>query len=390
MVATVQGSRPGKTAPKLFQDFLIFDPKCGHPNVLVDLPPPQGEGPQLAPRLEACRHDYTLKSDQSVLPPLDLRTDGNTAYRVAVVCKKCRIHADVQVDSSPARAPCPTNDHQLHHYQYQESRHTTSAERIQYVWQCSIDECQTILSITYRIPRITDADIAVLTTPDLLKRRYEALLQEDPDRKDVKQALPLQPLSRVRTYVRDSLSGKHTKLPAHNKRFQEACGVHGQDCRGLLERLGFEYAVGQLTSCRLWIDPDVHLQDAGDEGHVWLLPQPGEVPDRLEAKATTLRELLEDVERELGVIMAKMAAETGWDNPSLEPPMASADMDIQRTLGATGCESICCCACVCFTRLTELLQINDKPLDVAQARQTLTLRTLFASTSLPSSHYSTH
>lgn len=243
MVATVQGSGPGKTAPKLFQDFLFFDPKKGVPNVLIEFPLPQGEGPQLAPRLESCKHDYTTKPEQSALPPLDLRADGNKIHRAAVVCKKCRIHADVHVDSSRAQESCSTNENRLHHYQYQRARQLITTERIEYAWQCSVFECQTTLSIVYRVPRITDSDIALLTTPNLLKRRYEALLQDDPERKDVKEAQPLQPLNRIRTYVRDSLSGKHSILRAHNKRFQEACGVQGQDCRDLLERLGFQYAV---------------------------------------------------------------------------------------------------------------------------------------------------
>jgi ubiquitin carboxyl-terminal hydrolase 25 len=245
MVASDPGSRPGKTAPKLFQDFLIFDPIFGVPNVLKDFTPPQGEGPQLAARLEGCKHEYSVKPEQSLLPPLDLRDHGRSVFRAAVLCKRCRIHSSVQVDTSRGPKPCPTSDHQLHHFQFLDQE--TSAERIIYTWQCSVEECQARLAIDYRKPRINDADIALLTNPALLKRRYEDLLREDPERKDVREATPLQPLNRIRTYVRDSLSGKHAMLKAHNKRFQEACGIQGLDCREFLQKLGFQYVVGHAV-----------------------------------------------------------------------------------------------------------------------------------------------
>lgn len=67
------------------------------------------------------------------------------------------------------------------------------------------------------------------------------------------------------------------------------------------------------------------------------MPHPDEVPNRLQAYGSTHREFLEDVDCELSAIMAKMAAETGMINPNAQNPMASADMDIQRTLAATSC-----------------------------------------------------
>lgn len=243
MEQPARGEGPGKTAPKLVQDFLAFDPKKGNPNILLDFPPPQGEGQQLAPHFASCKHDYTPKSAQSVPPPLDLRPDGNTVYKVAVLCKRCRIHADVHIDYTQASQPCPANENPLHHFQQMTSLHVKQQGRISYAWQCSVHACQALLLFSYRVPRITDADISLLTTPDKLKRRYEALLEVDPDRQEVKEATPLQPLARLQRYVQDSVSGKRDKLPAHNKRFQEACGVQGMDCRELLERLGFKYAV---------------------------------------------------------------------------------------------------------------------------------------------------
>jgi hypothetical protein len=106
------------------------------------------------------------------------------------------------------------------------------------------------------------------------------------------------------------------------------------------------------------------------------MPHPPQVPDRLAATGATLREVLEDADRELGAIMAKKAGETGYENPSLDPPMPSANLDVERTLGATGCKSFCYYPSVCVTQLTRMLQTNGKRWVVARSRQTLTFRTL--------------
>jgi hypothetical protein len=59
-------------------------------------------------------------------------------------------------------------------------------------------------------------------------------------------------LTRLRKYIRDALNTEHDKrvFPANNKRFMEAYGVHGQDCRDLLERLGFEFDVSFMVFVR--------------------------------------------------------------------------------------------------------------------------------------------
>jgi ubiquitin carboxyl-terminal hydrolase 25 len=95
--------------------------------------------------------------------------------------------------------------------------------------------------------------LTLLTTPELLKSRYEALFQEDPNREGIRLATPIDPLHRLQKYVRDSLNIQHNRrqFPANNKRFQEAFGLEGQDCADLLRRLGFKYAVSsmQLGRC---------------------------------------------------------------------------------------------------------------------------------------------
>ena len=84
-----------------------------------------------------------------------------------------------------------------------------------------------------------------MTSTDQLKQRFDDVVEEDPEREGIKQATPTDALNRLRKYIKDGLKPEHErrKFPANNKRFMEAFGVHGQDCRGLLERLGFLYGV---------------------------------------------------------------------------------------------------------------------------------------------------
>jgi ubiquitin carboxyl-terminal hydrolase 25/28 len=187
------------------------------------------------------------KTSQSVPPPLDLRPppDGTPIYKLAVVCKKCRIHAIIFLDSSDASNPCPTSEHPLHHFQRAKRYDITTTDRIQYAWQCSVADCRTSLFIIYRKSRLDEDDIQLLSNPELLKRRYNALVQDDPERDGIKLATPMDALSRLRRYIKDSLVPEHAKrqIPANNKRFQEAYGMNGEDCAELLKNLGFEYAV---------------------------------------------------------------------------------------------------------------------------------------------------
>lgn len=258
---------PGKTAPKLLSDFLNFDPLVTtKTNLLKHHAPPQGDGPQPAPTIGermsswysacglltcdarisgSCKHEYTTKFKQSILPPLDLRPDDRAFYKLAVVCKKCRIHADLHISYSSSINPCPASDHPVHHFQLDAEHETHSSDRIRYCWRCSIAECHAILFVLYRPPRLSEADLALLSDPQLLAARYDALLREEPHREGIKLTSQMEALQRLRRYIKDSLDPKHTKrqFPSHNKRFQEAFGINGQECGDLLRRFGFTYKV---------------------------------------------------------------------------------------------------------------------------------------------------
>jgi hypothetical protein len=240
------GVGPGKTAPKLCYDFLIFDPiKSGNPNTLAKLPPPQGEGQAWKRSPDACTHRYILKESQSVPPPIDLREDGGAKHKVAVICRLCRIHADIYIDTTQSSRTCPTNAHPSHHFQL--VHQDGDATHVEYGWQCSIEECGARLRVIYRLQRLQQHEIDNLTSPRLLKQRYDALMHENPGREGVEEATPMKALARLLRYTQDSLGAEQKTLPADNKRFQEAFGLRGGDFLQLFHRLGFKCEVSAWT-----------------------------------------------------------------------------------------------------------------------------------------------
>jgi ubiquitin carboxyl-terminal hydrolase 25/28 len=241
---------PGKTAPKLVHDFLLFDPIKCDPNAsyLTNFTPPFGEGRQLAPPVGSCQHEYATKHSQSVPPPLDLRPDCGTRYKLAVCCKKCRIHADLYITYEFAVDPCPNTQELSHHFLRREDVDTTGSERIQYGWQCSAESCRAQVRISYRTQRLLPEERVALTDTERLKRAYEAMMKDAPSREGLRQATPVEVLVRLRHYVKDSLNLERSKssLSADNKRFGEAFGVRGRDFNTLLTRLGFSLVVGRI------------------------------------------------------------------------------------------------------------------------------------------------
>jgi ubiquitin carboxyl-terminal hydrolase 25 len=111
-----------------------------------------------------------------------------------------------------------------------------------YSWQCSAPQCQAQLEIIYHIPQLTKHDENLLTDTEKLRRRFEAVEAQEPARDGIRQATPIEALSRLRRYILDSLNPTHTRraFPANNKRFMEAFGLYGDECAELLHRLGFQ------------------------------------------------------------------------------------------------------------------------------------------------------
>lgn len=337
-MATIHISGPGKTAPKLLADFLQLDPqKNGVGNILASHPPPVGDGAPPTPHRDACKHEYAVKTNQSVTPPLDARPTASSHYKLAVVCKRCRLHADIRINYQQATDACPTSESQLHHFQRAEGLDDTGSAHIRYGWQCTSSTCQALLTITFKLPKLGAQERILLTDTSKLRSRYDDVVRDDPEREGIRLATPVEPLTRLRKYIKDALNPDHDKrvFPGNNKRFMEAFGLYGQDCRQLLENLGFRYSVRLLMGvCKKNVEADKTQEDELS----WTLPNPPVIPDRLQSRGDSQRELLEDVEMELLALASRTAAEMNVVNPAAGEGWPTAQRDLERMLSTQGCK----------------------------------------------------
>lgn len=318
-------STAGKTAPKLIDDFLRFDPQnIGSGNYLTAHPAPAGEGKLGVPPANACRHEYLLKAVQSVLPPVDSRPHAGTQYKTALLCSKCLIHADVHISYPHLHAtnPCPSVGSPLHHLQYCKDREVVSTQRISYGWRCSIEDCHAEVTISYRRTRISEDNRELLAGADRLQQRYTEASQAEPDR-NVKLTTPTAAMNILHRYLKDALDPtvEKRRLMANNKLFIATFGRHGRDCKKLLTDMGF-----------------VYYPATDEEEAQWALPNPPLVADRLHADGTSNREMLEDIESEAITWSAKLAFASGELNPTVAARgLPSANSEVQRVLGAQNC-----------------------------------------------------
>ncbi|GAB7356362.1 hypothetical protein MBLNU459_g7149t2 [Dothideomycetes sp. NU459] len=326
---SAQASQPGKTAPKLLQDLLLYDPlhTVAHQNVLTN-PAPIFDGVPPPPRVAkgSCRHDYITKLPQSLLPDLDQRAGLDTVWIVAAVCKKCRLHVLVTTDyRSAGDLPCPSAQFPLHHFRFASVRHgsSTGDAVVQNTFTCSAPACQAVLTVGYDSPLVTESDLKLLTDESALERRYKDMLQKDPDRKGVCLASPTDALHRLKRYIDDSRNPSLSRkcFPARNKKFGEA---FGDECDALLKKLGFRY-----------------VQDEGDDlGPKWYLPKP-EAPDTAQPDPSHVeqhRTALENYSIELQILIDQFCLKNGSTNPSARDAWRESRKDIERVVGAQGYE----------------------------------------------------
>ncbi|KAI9703979.1 MAG: ubiquitin-specific protease ubp2 [Bogoriella megaspora] len=291
----MRGSGPGKSAPRLLEDLLLYDPRYGHSgtNLLAD-PSPVYDPNAWKPHLpkNSCRHQYTVNLLQSVIPYLDSRPDEDTKWRVASICQNCRCHLTATIDFEATTNPCPNEQHPVHFFVLTSriesevpwlSETVASKDReCQYTFQCTARGCSAVLKITLAPPRLSSEAVNRIAGPRQLRARYEAAVASDRSRgfEEVNGALAL---NRLRTYLRDGLDTKsnRTQFPKKNKAFMT---TFGEDCDDILMSLGFTD------------------EDDSEEGPIWRLPRPP--PKSSSYEQDTTRALLEDVMEELGALIS--------------------------------------------------------------------------------------
>ena len=266
----------GKTAPRLLEDLLKFNPKiegrdgC---NTLTDLFPIDDSDEIFNTGLheEGCQHNYVLKFEQCFIPPIDTRADSTTAWKIAAICLLCRYHVDLIIDFRGKESylnACPNNDYPLHHFVFEQSTSDASGESEQrdiiepqpssshFQFHCTAEQCQAALLIEVHPPRLRNDQLRKLTDPNLLEARKEAAVQADPARFDEFQtAKPVEVLEVLYAYLRDSLDltrpASRRRIPVRNRLFMLS---FGSDCDKILQDLGFRYGVRMHFTLNVVVD----------------------------------------------------------------------------------------------------------------------------------------
>ncbi|KAF1843760.1 ubiquitin C-terminal hydrolase-like protein [Cucurbitaria berberidis CBS 394.84] len=323
---------PGKTAPRLLQDLLTYDPryeeKAGS-NSLTSAPPqhnPNGEKVRAVP-FRNCRHALHTKNEQSQLPVAGEAPDHSTKYKVASYCSQCRWHIDVVLDfcdDGSKNRPCKQGDMEyfLHHFLFESEDNTSDNVGLSaqyrprtYQFRCSAPSCPVLVRISFKPPRLSEQDIETLTDGAQLRRRWEAAKQIAGERVSPNMARRVDAPDFLYTYLQDSLNpvkGK-TRIPLLNRKFLT---TFGKDCDSILKRLGFT--------------KELEREDDGTMAEAWYLPRLDESENSLESP---LRNVIEDARYELNtVILAFDESErTGCRHQALYPTPSRGN--IERILG---------------------------------------------------------
>ena len=325
---------PGKTAPRLLEDLLSYDPRTAsrETNVLADPAPILEDVQQYVPRVpkNSCRHSYAINHLQSVIPLLDDRPTHNSKCQIASVCQNCRCHLTVTISfgrSSWNASPCPIPERPLHFFVLKSRRETQDpwvAEDLnfrdrerEYCFECTAPNCRAALRISLSPPRLTSGQISLLTDPHRLRSRYDAATAADPSRtfEEPNSALVLH---RLRTYLRDGLdtTSPRSQFPKKNRAFMV---TFGEDCDKFLRLLGFSDAVDT------------------EEDPGWRIPRPPPKSDTFDQ--TSHRAFLEDVMEELAMLILNKPTSEKQSIKSFMYQPVSARRELERALGMLDCES---------------------------------------------------
>jgi ubiquitin carboxyl-terminal hydrolase 25/28 len=251
----------GKTAPTFVEDLALHDPLH---------PPPSGFNLLTEPCLglvftaqlghllhpETCRHAFSTKDRQSLLPALDERPGPNSVYKVSAVCKYCRLHVQVKVDYTVRweDKPCPNEDNPVHHlvpapWQEQLARNKWSSKNPQSpdiinVFECSSKTCSAAVTVQVAPPILSPNAIHTLVDKNLLKGRTdEAFRTRAGQVEGMKYPTPMDVLLDLRQYLRNAQRKENRPISVENKRFMVRFGPEGAACRDVLESLKFTYKV---------------------------------------------------------------------------------------------------------------------------------------------------
>jgi ubiquitin carboxyl-terminal hydrolase 25 len=260
LLTILTDSDVGKLAPTLIEDLHLYDPRrplANGLNVLRDTPLFYSGYNNVAALLpeDSCRHAWCSKDKQCDLPALDAQPSPDSIYKLAGVCRNCRMHIELEVDYTTRweSDPCPNSSHPLHHFVHSpwRVRNENFLGNVEpnfetYAFECSSVSCSATVFVRHRPPVLSDEYVRLLTDRALLNQRAEEVIESEPARfEGHKKPTPVDVLSDLRSYLKNSVDQQETRpIKADNKRFSLRFGLDGQACKDMLSFLGFKHEVG--------------------------------------------------------------------------------------------------------------------------------------------------
>lgn len=249
---------PGKSALQLAEAISLYDPTnppiTGR-NLLSQVPPVNTADRNVLLEFvseDACRHNYVTKVDQTSFDEAE-PLHGAGVVKVHAICSKCRWHLQLVVTntSGPGKSNAKAPDHP-HVFVYKSGHQCTPwtdgetmetgqiAETFHY--ECIAESCQTFVSLRLMSPILNSKFTALLTDPELIRRRAMTAFASQPQRLEgMAFPSPITVLDNLRLYLNNALRFPDRSKPITqgNKRFMVSFGIGAEPCRELLEFLGF-------------------------------------------------------------------------------------------------------------------------------------------------------
>lgn len=328
----------GKTAPRLLQDLLTYDPRredrAGR-NLLASAPPEHTSSRNGVPAVPRgnCRHALVRKDEQSLLPVAG--ENDTPIYKVASYCPQCRWHIDVIVNhkdrgSMGQRCGRQNAAYPLHHFVYDgantEESNGLGSQRTprSFNFRCTADACSTAVQIDLKPPRFTENDQDLLMNKAQLRRRFEQARELIGERESETMSRSVDGPDFLDTFLKDSLNpapGK-TRVPLLNRKFAK---TFWRDCDSILTKLGFQYTREESE------------EEGAADVEAWYLPTPGEQKDPLQ---TTLRTTIQDARYELNTMILAVPEHERMSVRHQPMYPVPSQGDVERILACHDCECI--------------------------------------------------
>lgn len=252
----------GKTAPRLIEDLLDYDPRYrasnpqGDRSILAD-PAPRFRGQDIQRKGPLdCHHILMRKDRQTNAPDASQHIKGTETFKVATYCITCKQHFTIICDYQNSTRHCDLQDEHnpLHHFittnvenQQQHEARNQSRSKLEnvserYQFQCSADLCNLQVEIRIGPPRLTPVIFSTLLDPVKVAARGQRIIEGDPERYvGLSPVRPLQALGYLWTYIRNAKASSDLvqtpkRIAVRNKKFLLA---FGDDSGEMFDYLGF-------------------------------------------------------------------------------------------------------------------------------------------------------